>query len=992
MINISMNYKRNISALLLTVSLILIIVCVFALLTPKNYPLRIEASSSKTSDSWHVYVDYGGGYYGNGIKKWVGTKKIDLNFNLSSINEDLINARNIRINPGEGDGIVKIKSISFFDIKWEKNDLLKIIKPLHGIKRIFMENDRAVLETGDGPYFSLDFNLHETMIAKCKNIDPSIFAIALIILAPITFILCLKMMKQKIGSIINAVHVGNLYADYLLNNMNIITLSIILTIISIIVYWKFLTFNSFYVFANPDIASDTYNAFLPFMTNAASYLRTDGIPKWSFNIGLGQDIFFDFNIFNPFNWLPLYAGGEYLPYVLGYLQVLKIIIAGIIFYIYLRTMDVSKYASVLFSICYAFCGHMIVRGQWYSYSTEVVIAAFLLLSFELFYKKSKWFYLPLAVFGIILCMGSFYLWIYTFLLTGYSVLRYFSENNFRIKDVLAFFTKLGGLYILGVLLSSFFFMPDAHNLLSSTRALEVTAGFINNLIRSSFFAFNDYLTNISEIFKFFSNTIFGINGARSCGNYLEAPIFYCGVCILLIIPQFFIIANIRKKVVYLGMILLCLIYLIFPYFRWLLNGFSGCYFKISSFWITIVLLYIAAATMDNIIKNKVNIKLLFYTLLFLIMILLYGCFEGGDIDGRILGMAILLLIIYSAILYLLKYNKLINIAIILLLLVTCVEITVFSYDSVNRDRIMLSKDTNGYYDNTYYFLDYIKSSDKGFYRFTKSFYSVFANDGAAQNYYGVAIYHSFVKREYLTFMDAMGMPAVMCEHIIMPQLGDRFFLYSLLGIKYYLTTEDQKFKFEGFKCVKSLENYQLFKNNYSLPLGFTYDAYIKKEDFLKLSNEKKDKCLLNAFVLEDESGVDLSQYSIFHVNKLNNIVYANCISNLKQEYFNMLSFKQNHIIGDIRLKKDKLLFFSILFDNGWDIIVDGKKVKPLLVNIGFIGVPLQKGYHKIELIYNTPYFNLGICMSLLATLFYIFLLLLFGFRERRNSKKQFKSL
>ena len=114
--------------------------------------------------------------------------------------------------------------------------------------------------------------------------------------------------------------------------------------------------------------------------------------------------------------------------------------------------------------------------------------------------------------------------------------------------------------------------------------------------------------------------------------------------------------------------------------------------------------------------------------------------------------------------------------------------------------------------------------------------------------------------------------------------------------------------------------------------------------------------------------------------------YLRDVKALKQDTLNMTRFSENRIEGTIKTDHPKLLFFSIPSDRGWHATVDNQAVAPVLTNIGFIGLVLQPGDHKVVLFYKPPYFNISLFVSIIS-------LLIFGaaagvsiFLERRKGK------
>ncbi len=85
---------------------------------------------------------------------------------------------------------------------------------------------------------------------------------------------------------------------------------------------------------------------------------------------------------------------------------------------------------------------------------------------------------------------------------------------------------------------------------------------------------------------------------------------------------------------------------------------------------------------------------------------------------------------------------------------------------------------------------------------------------------------------------------------------------------------------------------------------------------------------------------------------------------LKENSMEITKQSKNTIKGKIKVLQDQAsLFFSIPYNKGWKIKVDGKE-KPLYqAQIGFMAVDLDAGEHEIELFYQTPYLKQGAIVS-----------------------------
>ncbi|OQX96872.1 MAG: hypothetical protein B6I20_13870 [Bacteroidetes bacterium 4572_117] len=152
-----------------------------------------------------------------------------------------------------------------------------------------------------------------------------------------------------------------------------------------------------------------------------------------------------------------------------------------------------------------------------------------------------------------------------------------------------------------------------------------------------------------------------------------------------------------------------------------------------------------------------------------------------------------------------------------------------------------------------------------------------------------------------------------------------------------------------------------------------------------VNNFENQLALLNAFVYEKESPSSLSlsgfkkisgndSLLIVKPEKFNFEIYKNITDSLKVDTFQITEFSQANIKGEIELSRTKLLFFTIPFDKGWEIKVDGENKELSRVNIGFTGIVLPKGEHDIELYYIPQYSQLTSWVSIISIiLFWLFL-------------------
>ncbi|NOZ35183.1 MAG: YfhO family protein [Chlorobi bacterium] len=195
---------------------------------------------------------------------------------------------------------------------------------------------------------------------------------------------------------------------------------------------------------------------------------------------------------------------------------------------------------------------------------------------------------------------------------------------------------------------------------------------------------------------------------------------------------------------------------------------------------------------------------------------------------------------------------------------------------------------------------------------------------------------------------------------------------------------------------KKYIDYQTFKKDLSLQLGEDAKKYRVQITKYSTVNFKNQIALLNGFVYEKEfnKSINLSEFKkiipedtsvIVSPEQFNFDIYKRIIDSLKQDTLQITSFKQSEISGKISLQKTKMLFFTIPFDKGWHIKVDGKNETLQRINIGFTGIVLPKGNHKIKLYYIPQYDKLTNGISLFAVLIF-WLYSGFYFYKKRKAK------
>lgn len=110
---------------------------------------------------------------------------------------------------------------------------------------------------------------------------------------------------------------------------------------------------------------------------------------------------------------------------------------------------------------------------------------------------------------------------------------------------------------------------------------------------------------------------------------------------------------------------------------------------------------------------------------------------------------------------------------------------------------------------------------------------------------------------------------------------------------------------------------------------------------------------------------------------------------MKDNRFQVTSCTSGKVSGSIDAKESGTIFFSIPYDEGWSVTIDGAPANTQAMEYGFLSVPVQQGKHTVELSYCPRGFSLGWKISLLG--WAGFFLLVFWNRKKKFTKNSMNS-
>lgn len=763
-----------------------------------------------------------------------------------------------------------------------------------------------------------------------------------------------------------------------------------ITLIAGYVYRDFISLQYSFIFR--DVGCDTITTFYPQLICISDYIRHSGIPSWSFEQGLGQNMF-PFSLGEPFNVILYLVGKSAIPYTIVFVELLKIFLISFFSYLFFQKLKLSKYVSIIGACMVSFCGFVVLGGTWYIFSTEALYFVLLLYGFECLYQNSKSYVFPLAIF-LISSYQPFHLFLFGCFLILFATLRMTTDNDFTFQKFKSLCIRFSILGIIGLGLSAIFLLPEINQLLHSPRVGGNVSRFSKLMNTGMQHASKtQYGTTLA---RFFSSDMLGSGPAyRGWRNYLEAPLFYMSLPLLLLLPQAFFNVSTKKKIVYALLITFLILTINFPLLRHSFWLFSGDYYRFYSFGIMFLLLIITLLTFNNILQNvKINIITLIATLIVLIFAISITSKLNVTPVKSITSTVIILLCVYTVFCIFLNYKKTQLTGKILLYVTLCFELGYMASKTVN-DRIRITtiefKQDKGYNDHTNAAINYLKETDKSFYRVYKIYFSertslyTSLNESKVQHFYGGTSYSSFNQLQYVSFFQETGAISKTKETESRWCIGyrNRPILQLLCNVKYIITRcPVSPFIAQMSDSLTTIKNITIRKSKYYIPLGICYDRYMLKADYEKLSIVARDNALLKCIIVEKANKLTkgLTKLDSNSIPKTLNINQLKIDVESRKKDTLAISYHSNTLIkGHISVASKKVLFFAIPNDEGWHVKVDGKKQKTTTVMGGMMAIELQKGKHKVQLEYIRPFFKLGIIISL------CFLILLIGILVRNKT-------
>ena len=754
--------------------------------------------------------------------------------------------------------------------------------------------------------------------------------------------------------------------------------ALVLLLVGALVFHNFLLGDK--VLLYKDVGADSINDSYPYFVHLSDYVRREGFPSWSFYVGMGQSLFYLTGnlIWEPVIWLPR----ELIARAVVFQHLLKTLIAGLLFFRFLQLRGINLCAALTGALLLSFSAYMCVGGCWIISADEVVCFTFLLFAVEEAISRGRWIYIPLAV-ALIGLVTVFHLYLSAVLLSLYVPMRLVEIYGWKPRLLSGVSAQLAAVAFLGVGLAAIICLGSAYSILNSPRGSGTVANFIWGPT-PSVFHFESPLYYVTAALRPFSTDMVGTGDEfRGWVNYFEAPMSYCGLLSLLMLPQAFIGATRRQRILYGLFVSFIVVPVVFPWFRYLFWGFQGGYFRAFALFSIFGIIALSMAAFSRYMERRsFGLLTLVVSLLGLLGVLYLPINEiQALINHQLRQVAAMFLILYAILLITGQIVKRQTITGWIILLLAAIEVIHFDRITVNRPTVTKQElnERVGFNDETVDAIREIKASDNAFFRITKTWGSGPAtrpsyNDAMVFGYYGTLSYSSFNSLNYIKFLlavDAISSANIAEDAQWSQGLVGHPLLSTFACEKYVITTNPVVFETaDYYEFVRRFGNIYLFRNQLFLPFGLIFRHYIPEDMFLQLPSGAKPQALLHAVVVSEQNAADkpeLSQLTLDELKQqMSETSLPDAFAERRAAAMNIHSFKQTRIDGTVRIDQQGIVVFQTPFDSGWHAFSDGRATPTLRVDAGLLGIALKGGEHRIELRYRPPLLYAGAAVTILS--------------------------
>lgn len=221
----------------------------------------------------------------------------------------------------------------------------------------------------------------------------------------------------------------------------------------------------------------------------------------------------------------------------------------------------------------------------------------------------------------------------------------------------------------------------------------------------------------------------------------------------------------------------------------------------------------------------------------------------------------------------------------------------------------------------------------------------------------IQAFHSIVPASLMEFYPEVGVK----RDVSSKPETDYYTLRSLLSVRWLFIPETTKNQhpMPGYSEYGKQLGFNIYQNEYYLPMGFGYDYYMDSDQLMNQEVRKRSNLMLRAIYLEDTDAVDrnadvLARLEDWELDNYSEDAFYQDVENRRQQLAYSFEKDNRGFTARSNLEQETLMFFSVPYEKGWSATVNGQPVLIEKANIGFMAVRVPSGESEIRFDYMTP--------------------------------------
>jgi uncharacterized membrane protein YfhO len=576
--------------------------------------------------------------------------------------------------------------------------------------------------------------------------------------------------------------------------------------------------------------------------------------QFDFSIGFGEDIIASLNYYgfgDPLYLLAALTPRALAQHVFAGLVFLRVYLAGLFFFPYIRWFGVRRGSALLGAVSYALCGYAVLSISAHQiFLNAVMYLPLILLGFEHLLKGRRPVLLP-VVTALFALTGYYMLYMVSLFLAIYAAFRFFADFSRAERKASAFFRLFfvaAGYYVLGVCAAGIVLLPAVWGFLHRITADHVRPG---NLL---YYPLRTYISELPKLIFFDGQNLRGF-----------AIWSLCAMLLVVVKPAA------RRRYLGVAAALGASAFLLVPFLGYMFNGFSYD----TNRW-SYLLSFLSACALSVMLEDTFSMKKGAWTASVCTVSALFLMFAGSQYAGKgnlsmegiayIAYAALAALATFAAIGWIGKISRDRQISKgarrVLALAVCAIVVTgnlgvnglvqniarVRSGDLIDMgavDRMIAASPANAVQ----------APADAGFFRIEVPIDEwADRNDGLALGLNATAAYLSVMNENPLEGLSGLELSSRTLLNQVMG-LDAREALLALLNVRYYAKRADSPQQAPyGFIQVAGTGANEVYENQNALPIAYSTDHIINYEAYLALTGLERQQALLKGAVLQSGGG------------------------------------------------------------------------------------------------------------------------------------------